>query len=430
MTGMPFAGPTKMASFYSSLDRRSLEVSANRTIRHARVNLSQRPFIVIWEVTRACDLACLHCRATAMPTPDPSQLTTTDGLRLIDQVAAFGLPPPLFVLTGGDPLKRSDLSQLVRYATSRSLPTSLSPSATPLLSAQALKELKDAGLVAISLSLDGSNAPIHDSFRGREQTFKRTLEAWEHAHEIGLKVQINTTVTKRNLLDLAAIARTVRERRAMTWSVFFLVQTGRGSGLQQILPNECEDVLNFLYDVGEIFPVKTTEGHHFKRVALQRTIVERSQDTLESVLQPGETYRYLRREFGPIIPNGRRRRPPLDINAARGFVFISHAGDVFPSGFLPMPAGNVRRIDLPSLYRSSSIFTALREARLLKGRCGNCEFAPVCGGSRSRAFAQTGDLLAEDALCAYEPGSFPYQAELTGLLAPILRDREVNTIAK
>lgn len=430
MTGMPFAGPTKMASFYSSLDRRSLEVSANRTIRHARVNLSQRPFIVIWEVTRACDLACLHCRATAMPTPDPSQLTTTDGLRLIDQVAAFGLPPPLFVLTGGDPLKRSDLSQLVRYATSRSLPTSLSPSATPLLSAQALKELKDAGLVAISLSLDGSNAPIHDSFRGREQTFKRTLEAWEHAHEIGLKVQINTTVTKRNLLDLAAIARTVRERRAMTWSVFFLVQTGRGSGLQQILPNECEDVLNFLYDVGEIFPVKTTEGHHFKRVALQRTIVERSQDTLESVLQPGETYRYLRREFGPIIPNGRRRRPPLDINAARGFVFISHAGDVFPSGFLPMPAGNVRRIDLPSLYRSSPIFTALREARLLKGRCGNCEFAPVCGGSRSRAFAQTGDLLAEDALCAYEPGSFPYQAELTGLLAPILRDREVNTIAK
>ncbi len=427
---MPFAGPTKMASFYSSLDRRSLEVSANRTIRHARVNLSQRPFIVIWEVTRACDLACLHCRATAMPTPDPSQLTTTDGLRLIDQVAAFGLPPPLFVLTGGDPLKRSDLSQLVRYATSRSLPTSLSPSATPLLSAQALKELKDAGLVAISLSLDGSNAPIHDSFRGREQTFKRTLEAWEHAHEIGLKVQINTTVTKRNLLDLAAIARTVRERRAMTWSVFFLVQTGRGSGLQQILPNECEDVLNFLYDVGEIFPVKTTEGHHFKRVALQRTIVERSQDTLESVLQPGETYRYLRREFGPIIPNGRRRRPPLDINAARGFVFISHAGDVFPSGFLPMPAGNVRRIDLPSLYRSSPIFTALREARLLKGRCGNCEFAPVCGGSRSRAFAQTGDLLAEDALCAYEPGSFPYQAELTGLLAPILRDREVNTIAK
>lgn len=430
MTGMPFAGPTKMASFYSSLDRRSLEVSANRTIRHARVNLSQRPFIVIWEVTRACDLACLHCRATAMPTPDPSQLTTTDGLRLIDQVAAFGLPPPLFVLTGGDPLKRSDLSQLVRYATSCSLPTSLSPSATPLLSAQALKELKDAGLVAISLSLDGSNAPIHDSFRGREQTFKRTLEAWEHAHEIGLKVQINTTVTKRNLLDLAAIARTVRERRAMTWSVFFLVQTGRGSGLQQILPNECEDVLNFLYDVGEIFPVKTTEGHHFKRVALQRTIVERSQDTLESVLQPGETYRYLRREFGPIIPNGRRRRPPLDINAARGFVFISHAGDVFPSGFLPMPAGNVRRIDLPSLYRSSPIFTALREARLLKGRCGNCEFAPVCGGSRSRAFAQTGDLLAEDALCAYEPGSFPYQAELTGLLAPILRDREVNTIAK
>ncbi|HVA78306.1 MAG TPA: TIGR04053 family radical SAM/SPASM domain-containing protein [Candidatus Binataceae bacterium] len=412
-----------MASPFSTLDSLSLERAANRTIRHARVDLSHRPFIVIWEVTRACDLACLHCRATSMATADPAELSTADGLELIDQIAAFGSPPPLFVLTGGDPLKRRDLVELVRHAASRGLPTALSPSATPLLTTQALAELKDAGLVAISLSLDGSSAPIHDSFRGREQTFARTLEAWERAHEIGLKVQVNTTVTRRNLRDLAAIARLVLEHRAMTWSVFFLVQTGRGSGLEQILPTECEDVLNFLYDVGAIFPVKTTEAHHFKRVAMQRAIIEQTGSAADRAFEPGENYRYLRREFGPIVPTGRRRRPPLDINAARGFVFVSHTGEVYPSGFLPLSAGNVRTTELPSLYRTSAIFTALRETRLLEGRCGACEFAPVCGGSRSRAFAQTGDLLAEDALCGYEPGSFPYQAELAALLVPMLKDR-------
>jgi len=358
-----------------------------------------------------------------MPTPDPAQLTTAEGLALIDQIASFGSPPPLFVMTGGDPLKRRDLTELVRHAVSRGLPTSLSPSATPLLTEQAMTELKAAGLVAISLSLDGSSARSHDAFRGREQTFARTIEAWERAHTLGLKVQVNTTVTTRNLDDLAALARMVLARRAMTWSVFFLIQTGRGSGLEQISPSQCEDALNFLYDVGAIIPVKTTEAHHFRRVAIQRAIFEQTGIAPEQAITLGETYRNLRREFGPIVPTGRRRRPPLDINAARGFVFVSHTGEVFPSGFLPLSAGNVRTQELSSLYRTSGIFTALREARLLKGRCGVCEFAPVCGGSRSRAFAQTGDLLAEDALCAYQPGSFPCQDELTALLAPLLRAR-------
>ncbi|MHB8381402.1 MAG: radical SAM protein [Candidatus Binataceae bacterium] len=203
--------------------------AASRTIRYTRIDLSQRPFIVIWEVTRACDLACRHCRATSMPTADTAQLTTAEGLALIDQIAGFGSPPPRFVMTGGDPLKRRDLAALVRHAVSCGLPTSLSPSAAGLLTEQAMVELKAAGLVAISLSLDGASARSHDAFRGREQTFARTIEAWERAHALGLKVQVNTTVTTDNLDDLAALARIVLERRAMTWSVFFLVLTGRGS---------------------------------------------------------------------------------------------------------------------------------------------------------------------------------------------------------
>jgi MoaA/NifB/PqqE/SkfB family radical SAM enzyme len=196
-----------------------------------------------------------------MPTADPAELTTSQGLALIDQIASFGTPPPLFVLTGGDPLKRRDLAALVRHAVSSGLPTSLSPSATPLLTEQAMAELRAAGLVAISLSLDGANAQSHDAFRGREKTFARTIEAWDRAHSLGLKVQVNTTVTTRNLHDLAALARIVLERRAMTWSVFFLVQTGRGTGLEQISASQCEDAMNFLYDVGAIIPLKTTCGN-------------------------------------------------------------------------------------------------------------------------------------------------------------------------
>jgi radical SAM protein len=385
-------------------------------IRHPTYDVNARPFIVIWEVTRACDLACVHCRATATPNRNPFELSHEQGRRLIDQIAAFGPPPPLFVMTGGDPLKRDDLPELIAYAAHRKLPVALSPSATPLLTPKTIAELKAAGLVALSLSVDGASARVHDAFRGIDGVFERTLEAWDAARAIGLKVQINTTVAQRNLDDLPRIAEMVLARGALTWSVFFLVPVGRGLKLEQITPAQCEDVMHFLYDVGTVLPVKTTEGHHYKRVVLQRSVLEHLGVTPEQAGIVGETYRRLssaHRWEG----RGHVRRSPMDVNAGRGFVFVSHTGAVHPSGFLPLAAGNVRINSLAEIYRESPLFQALRDPHALEGRCARCEFAPICGGSRSRAYGSAQDPLAEDPLCAYQPGTFPYQAELADMLA-------------
>jgi AdoMet-dependent heme synthase len=387
-----------------------------RTIRHPKFNVSDRPFIVIWEVTRACDLVCAHCRAEAIPLRNPAELTTGEGRTLIDQIAAFGQPSPILVLTGGDPLKRPDLGDLVAYSNSRHVPVAFSPSATPLLTGEVLRELHAAGVKAISLSVDGASAPVHDAFRGIVGVFDRTLAAWDAALECGLKVQVNTTVAQLNLWDMPAIARMVLNRGALTWSVFFLVPVGRGTALEQISADQCEDIMNFVYDVGMAMPAKTTEGHHYKRVVVQRTVLQRLGVAPEQVLKLGPTYRRLCAELGPIPARDTTRRTPMDVNAGRGFVFVSHTGTVHPSGFLPVAAGDVRTAPLNEIYRSSALLRRLRDPALLGGRCGRCEFAPVCGGSRSRAFAVTGDVLAEDPLCAYEPMSFPYQAEIAGIL--------------
>lgn len=397
--------------------------TAATVIRHARYDLGLRPFLVIWEVTRACDLVCRHCRAEARPDRDPGELTTEEGFRLMDQVASFGPPPPLFVLTGGDPFKREDLFELVRYGARVGLPVSVAPSGTPNLTRPRLEHLREAGAVALSLSVDGSCPAIHDGFRGVDGVFDWTLAAWKAARELGFKVQINTTVTPHNLDDLPDILALVRELGAMTWSVFFLVPTGRGRALGQLSAQEAEDVLHFLYDADKVVPLKTTEAHHFRRVVIQRRILEQRGVRPEAALPLGPTYRRLRARLAERLPDvavdgpAPMRRVPLDVNAGRGFVFISHVGTVHPSGFLPLAAGNVRRRPLVEIYRNSPLFVALRTPERLGGRCGRCEFRAVCGGSRSRAFAVAGDPLAEEPLCAYEPGSFPYQEELAAFLA-------------
>jgi radical SAM protein len=390
-------------------------------VRHPRYDLSTRPFIVIWELTQACDLACRHCRAEACPFRNAGELTTEEGFRLMDQVASFGPPPPLFVMTGGDPFQRPDLFELVRYGDSIGLPVSVSPSGTPTLTAENLRRLREAGAVALSLSLDGSTPEIHDGFRRVDGVYNWTLAGWKAARELGFKVQINTTVTPHNLEDLPEILRLVRERGAMTWSAFFLVPMGRGQSLPQLTPQEFEDVLNFLYDADKVLSLKTTEAHHFRRVCIQRQILEQKGVPAETALGLGATYRRLRARLEELVPEvdfdapARIRRAPLDINAGRGFVFISHLGTVYPSGFLPHAGGSVRLQPLPEIYRTASVFTALRDPERLEGRCGRCEFRFVCGGSRSRAFGATGNLLAEEPWCTYEPGSFPYPSEVREL---------------
>jgi radical SAM protein len=393
--------------------------TAARALRHQRHDAADRPFIVIWESTRACPLACLHCRAEAVPDRDPRELDTAAAKDLLEQVAAFGQPAPLFVITGGDPFQRPDLTELIAHGREIGVRVAVSPSGTPTLTEERLRAVHAAGASGLSLSLDGSTAELHDGFRGVPGVFRWTLDAWDTARALGLKVQINTTVSRHNLHDLPGIVRLVADHGAMLWSAFFLVPTGRGRTLGALSPAEAEDVLNFVYDVGLTVPAKTTEAHHFRRVVLQRRILAERGDDHVTALDLGPLYRELVARASDLDLNAttrRVRRPPLDVNAGRGFVFVSHTGSVHPSGFLPLSAGNVREEPLPSIYRTSPLFTGLRDPDRLGGRCGACEFRRVCGGSRSRAYGVTGDPYAEEPWCAYAPGSFPYQRELAALV--------------
>lgn len=361
------------------------------------VDFNETPFIVIWEVTQACDLACVHCRASAQPRRNPLELSTPEAKRLIEQVAE--LRAPVFVLTGGDPLKRPDIYELVQYATRRGVRTSLTPSATPLLSRDALVKLQSCGLARLAISLDGPTAEIHDTFRRVPGSYEWTLRALRWAREIGLPAQVNTTITRHNLRHLDDIIALLQTLDIILWSVFFLVPTGRGQSIDLISAEEFEQVFEKLYQTSRQakFDIKSTEAQHYRRFLLQkRTAARRS----------GQPDGAMAKVFGATSADG-IGRAPRGINDGKGFVFISHLGEVFPSGFLPVSAGNVRRHSLAELYRRSPLFVALRDAANLKGKCGICEFREVCGGSRARAYALSGDMFAEEPNCVYQPPARP-----------------------
>lgn len=390
-----------------------------QALRRSRIDLNDRPFIVIWEATRACALACQHCRATAVPLRDPRELSTEQACAVMDQVRAFGSPPPFFVITGGDPFERPDLFELVAYGSAIGLPVAVSPSGTPALNRQNLQRLLEAGAHAISLSIDGATAATHDAFRGVPGSFDLTLQGWSDAREVGLKVQVNTTVTPQNVHELPDILAMIEQRGVLTWSLFFLVPTGRGQHLQQLSAQQAEDVLNFCYEADKVVSLKTTEAPSFRRVCVQRLVCEDLGLDPVTELGLGEDYQRLHQRLADLdlTTSPRLRRPPVKVSAARGFVFISHVGDVYPSGFLPTPAGNITEQPLADVYRTSELFQSLRDPSAPTGRCGVCEFNQVCGGSRPRAYGATHDLLADDPLCAYEPGSFGHARAVEALLA-------------
>lgn len=356
------------------------------------LDFDQRPFIVIWETTQACDLACVHCRACAQPVRSALELSTGEAKRLIDEVAV--LQAPVFVLTGGDPLKRPDIFELVEYASTHGVRISLTPSATPLLTREAILKLKHRGLARLAISLDGPTAEIHDAFRRVPGSYDWTLQAVRWAREIGLPVQINTTITRHNLQHLDPIIALLEQLDIILWSVFFLVPTGRGSAIDLISAVEFEQVFEKLYDTSRRvnFDIKSTEAQHYRRFLLQRRTEEKRKGN----------GRRLPAMLGLSTPDG-IGRAPRGINDGKGFVFISHLGEVFPSGFLPVSAGNIRKQSLTELYRHSPLFVALRDSGNLKGKCGICEFREVCGGSRARACALTGDVFAEEPCCVWQP---------------------------
>ena len=348
-------------------------------------DFDDRPFVLIWEITRACALACQHCRATAQPRPDPLELDTAEGLKFIDQVVRA--QPAIFILTGGDPMMRQDVYQLIRYATERGLRVSLSPSATPKLLNSSFVELKSAGVRRISLSLDGATVSAHDSFRGVKGTWDWTMRAVKHARDAGLEFQINTTISKENIDQFDEFAEVVGKLSPALWSVFLLVPTGRAALDDLPDPDDVEELLLKLHRFSKEAPfaVKTTEGPFYRRILLQHT-------------EPGRS---------PFPKRG-----PVGINDGKGFVFVSHTGEINPSGFLPESCGNVRTDELIAVYRNHPLFRDLRDPNALKGRCGRCEFRAICGGSRARAWCMTGDALETDPLCAYQPLQVPQEAAL------------------
>jgi AdoMet-dependent heme synthase len=352
-------------------------------------DFDRSPFLVIWEVTRACALACVHCRADAIHRRDPRELTTGEGFRLIDQVRGFGDRPPLFVLTGGDPMRRPDLADLVRYAADAGLTVALTPSGTAAATPARLAALKDAGLSRIAVSLDGPDPETHDAFRRVRGSYAWTMRIIDAAIDLGLPLQINTTISKTTLPTLEQMAARVAEFPLTLWALFFLIQTGRGASLDQISAEECERVLNYLYDLSLISPfgIKTTEAPHYQRIVWQRE-TERTKAGLPT----------------HAIERRRQLRAPRSVNDGNGFVFVDHLGNICPSGFLPVQRGNVRDTSLRDVYRNDHVFTRLRDASALLDKCGRCQFREICGGSRSRAFASTGAVMASDPLCVYEPG--------------------------
>ena len=352
----------------------------------ASLNFKERPFIVIWETTRACDLACVHCRAQAQPQPAPGELTHDEGIDLIDQVADFGAP--LLIFSGGDPLKRGDLLSLIRHAKDRGLRVGTIPAATPRLTPEAVCALKQAGLDQMALSLDASSAEAHDRFRQVAGAFQRTMEAVRWAHAVKLPLQINSVISARSFADVDGLISLVQTLGIVFWEVFFLVPMGRGSELAGLDADQYEAVFEKLHRLSRTasFHVKVTEALHYRRYCLQH-----GQDRPTTAAFHG---RQMHR--GPIVPASRA------VNAGNGHLFISSTGNVYPSGFLPLDAGNVRDATLQELYQTS-LFQALRDPDRLKGRCGRCEYRVVCGGSRARAYALTGDFLAEDPCCSYQP---------------------------
>jgi radical SAM protein len=348
----------------------------------------QAPRFVYWEATQACALACIHCRAASQPQRSPLDLSTAEAQSLLRQIAAFGGDSlPQLVITGGDPLARPDLFALIAYARELGLAVSVTPAGTAALTGEVVAKFKAAGVNSIALSLDGATPAHHDMFRGVAGSFAWTRAGAAAIVAAGIPLQVNTLVSAQTIADIPAIYAELCGWGLTRWALFFLIATGRGEHLAEVTPAQSEQLLNWVgtlaRDPQTPFAIKTTEAHHYRRILVQK--LRRRLDEAAILATPGG------RGFG--------------IRDGNGIVFVSHKGDVFPSGFLPLAAGNVRKTPLAAIYRDSELFQSLREPDTLAGKCGRCAFRTLCGGSRARAYAATGDPLASDPLCPYQPRS-------------------------
>ena len=339
---------------------------------------------IYWEMTQACALACRHCRAEAVSTPHPEELTHAESMDLLQQIASFGDPLPRLILTGGDPLKRADLYDLIDEAHRLGLTVSVTPSATGDLTYGVLAKLKAHGIESIGLSLDGSTAARHEAVRGVEGCFDWTIRAAENAAKLGIPIQVNTLVAQETEDDLPAIYELLKSVCVMRWSLFLLIAVGRGKLLKPVSAERGEELMKWAYDLAQVAPfvVATTEAPSYRRVALER--MRAAGQTGEQIAQT------------PVYRG-------FEIRDGHGILFVSNQGDIYPAGFLPLATGNVRVNKLADVYRDSPVFRELHTPSHFKGKCGVCEYRTLCGGSRARAFAYTGDPLESDPFCAYQP---------------------------
>lgn len=347
----------------------------------SRKSFDHSPMLVFYELTRACDLVCLHCRACAQKQRNPNELDTEQSKRLIDQLAQFP-DPPMLILTGGDPLKRSDIYELIDYAVGLGIDVSITPSATPLVNQDSIRRLREAGISRMAISVDGFDAATHDATRGVAGSFDHSMDVLRIARELGVQTQINTTLTPGNVDQIEAMGDLFGTFDIALWSVFFLIPVGRATEMQRLSADECEDAFARLHAQAKSQPfmLKTTEAPHYRRYVIQNT--------------PKQT---------SAAPRG---FIPAGVNDGKGVMFVSHTGEVFPTGFLPIHCGKFPDESVVDVYQNSPTFKMLRDSDRLEGKCGVCEFRNVCGGSRARAFGVTGNPMAEEPDCNYIPPAF------------------------
>ncbi len=352
--------------------------------QHNPRDYSRTPVNVYWEITRACALACRHCRAEAVPKADPLQLSFDEGVQFLKQITEFGEPLPQLILTGGDPLERPDLYEIIDEARRLGIGVSITPAATPALTREVLVKLQEHGVEGLGLSLDGCTAELHDSIRGVPGTFDRTIQAMHWAKEIGMPLQVNTLAAAETVEGIPAIYELLKACGVARWSLFFLISVGRGKVLQPLSPEEGEELMGWVYRTSKIAPfiVATTEAPSYRRVALEHM---RAEGMTGEQIKRSSSYR----GFG--------------IRDGHGIVFVSHTGEICPAGFLPLVVGNVRKDRLVDIYRHAPTFEALHDPSHFEGRCGACEYHAICGGSRARAFEATGSALESDPFCTHEP---------------------------
>ena len=351
--------------------------------RFRRLDFSKSPLLAFYEVTQACDLVCGHCRACAQSEPHPAELSSAESQRLIDQLGEFPNPPRL-ILTGGDPLKRADIFELIEYATNTGIRVSITPSATPLVTRDAIRQLRVSGIEQMAISIDGASAATHDALRGSPGSFRRSLEILADARAENIPLQVNTTLSPQNFDQIDELADLLAGLGIAMWSVFFLVPVGRAAGMPRLTPIEYEIAFKRLWrhTRRQPYAIKTTEAPHYRRYVIQHQFPRGTK------AQSGSA------------PRGYM---PMGVNDGRGVMFISHAGLIHPSGFLPIVCGMFPLDHVVNIYQNSPIFQGLRDADRLEGKCHVCEFRHLCGGSRARAYAVTGNLYAQEPDCLYIP---------------------------